>query len=140
MHLTQASDFIARYAMYSYTTEVKGMPEAKAYKQMVETFVNYDQPLNKYLQYGNDIGLLFFVKYWVRIQRSAINLAKEKPLNIGLLFIANGMLDLDFESIFESSVLTGNFFPTEGGPLKVLGEVVIFPGLEILAGEGLSIG
>jgi len=61
-------------------------------------------------------------------------------LNIGLLFIANGMLDLDFESIFESSVLTGNFFPTEGGPLKVLGEVAIFPGLEILAGEGLSIG
>ena len=140
MHLTQASDFIARYAMYSHAIEVKGMPEEKAYKQMVETFVNYDQPLNKYLQYGNDIGLLFFVKYWLRIQRATFNIAKEKPLNIGLLFIANGMLDYDFESIMESSVLTGNFFPTEGGPLKVAGEVLIFPGLEILAGEGLVIG
>ena len=56
------------------------------------------------------------------------------------LFLANVLLDYYFESIMESSVLTGNFFPTEGGPLKVAGEVLIFPGLEILAGEGLVIG
>ena len=140
MHLTQASDFIARYAMYSHAIEVKGMAESKAYKQMIETFVNYDQPLNKYLQYGNDMGFLFFVKYWVRIQRATFNLAKEKPLNIGMLFVANSMLGLDFESIFESSILTGNFFPTEGGPLKILGEVFIPPGVEIGMGEGLNIG
>jgi len=136
MHFTQVSDFIARYAMYSYDTEVKNMNKDKAYKQMVETFVNYDQPLNRYLQYGNDSGLLFFVKYWIRIQRATFNLVKEKPLNVGLLWIANGMLDLDIETIMESSVLTGNFFPTEGGIVKVLGEVIIPPGVEILSGEG----
>jgi len=118
MHLTQSSDFIARYAMYSHSIEVKNMDENKAYKQMVETFVNYDQPLNRYLQYGNDIGLLFFIKYWLRIQRATINIAKEKPLNVGLLYIGNTMLGLDIESIMESSVLTGNFFPTSGGPIK----------------------
>jgi hypothetical protein len=40
----------------------------------------------------------------------------------------------------ESSVLVGNFFPTSGGPLKVLDEVLMFPGLEILSGESLGIG
>jgi len=136
MHFTQVSDFIARYAMYSHDTEVKGISKDKAYTQMVETFVNYDQPLNRYLQYGNDSGLLFFVKYWIRIQRATFNLVKEKPLNVGLLWIANGMLNLDIETIMESSVLTGNFFPTEGGIAKVLGEVIIPPGVEILSGEG----
>jgi predicted NAD-dependent protein-ADP-ribosyltransferase YbiA (DUF1768 family)/plasmid maintenance system antidote protein VapI len=143
MHATQASDFIARYAMYKHATEIKGMDKDKAYKQMVETFVNYDQPLNKYLQYGNDIGLLFFIKYYLRIQRATINLAVDKPLNIALLFIANGMLGFDFESIMESSVLAGNFFPTGGGPIKVLDEVGLFgglPGLEVLSGESLGIG
>ena len=140
MHLTQASDFIARYAMYSHATEVKNMDKDKAFKQMVETFVNYDQPLNRYLQYGNDIGLLFFVKYWLRIQRATFNIAKEKPLNIGMLYIGNTMLGLDIESIMESSVLVGNFFPTAGGPLKVFDEVLMLPGLEILSGESLGIG
>ena len=140
MHLTQASDFIARYAMYSHAIEVKNMDENKAFKQMVETFVNYDQPLNRYLQYGNDIGLLFFVKYWLRIQRATFNIAKEKPLNVGMLYVGNTMLGLDIESIMESSVLVGNFFPTSGGPLKVLDEVLMLPGLEILSGESLGLG
>ena len=140
MHLTQASDFIARYAMYSHAIEVKNMDENKAFKQMVETFVNYDQPLNRYLQYGNDIGLLFFVKYWLRIQRATFNIAKEKPLNIGMLYVGNTMLGLDIESIMESSILTGNFFPSTGGPLKVIEEIVMLPGLEILSGESLGLG
>jgi hypothetical protein len=126
--------------MYSHATEVKNMDENKAFKQMVETFVNYDQPLNRYLQYGNDIGLLFFVKYWLRIQRATFNIAKEKPLNIGMLYVGNTMLGLDIESIMESSILTGNFFPSTGGPLKVIEEIVMLPGLEILSGESLGLG
>ena len=143
MHATQASDFIARYAMYTHSVEVKKIDESKAFEQMVETFVNYDQPLNKYLQYGNDVGLLFFIKYYLRIQRATFNIVKEKPLNVGMLFVANTFLGLDFESIMQSSVLAGNFFPTGGGPIKVLDEIGLFggiPGLEVLSGESLGIG
>jgi hypothetical protein len=143
MHATQASDFVARYAMYTHSVEVKKMDESKAFEQMVETFVNYDQPLNKYLQYGNDVGLLFFIKYYLRIQRATFNIVKEKPLNVGMLFVANTFLGLDFESIMQSSVLAGNFFPTGGGPIKVLDEIGLFggiPGLEVLSGESLGIG
>ena len=138
MQFLQVSDFIARYALYKHQVEVKGIDENKAWKTMVETFVNYDQPLNRFVAYGNDVGAILFVKYWLRIQRAGLNLIKEKPLNVGLLFASNGLLNLDIATILDSNLLTGNFMPTLGGFEKIFEEVLIPPGLEILAGEGLS--
>ena len=136
MHFTQMSDFIARYTLYKYNTEVKGVHPDKAWKQMVETFVNYDQPLNRYVQWTNDVGLIMFVKYWVRIQRAGLNLIKEKPLNVALLWTGSTLLDVDVETILQTNIVTGNFFPTVGGISMIMGEVMIPPGLEILSGEG----
>jgi len=138
MHFLQMSDFIARYALYKHQVEVKGVSKDKAWKTMVETFVNYDQPLNRFVAYGNDIGAILFVKYWLRIQRAGINLIKEKPLNVGLLWASSGLLNMDIETILDSNLLTGNFMPTLGGFEKIFEEVVIPPGLEILAGEGFT--
>tara|TARA_R110002167_G_scaffold301130_1_gene505398 strand:+ start:5089 stop:17610 length:12522 start_codon:yes stop_codon:yes gene_type:complete len=136
MHFLQISDFIARYALYSHQTEQRGMSKDKAYKLMIETFVNYDQPLNRYLAYGNDIGAILFIKYWMRIQRAGLNLIKEKPVNVMLLLTGNSLLDLDIETILNSSIVTGNLLPTPGGLDKILSEVFIPPGIEILTGEG----
>ena len=136
MQFTQMSDFIARYTLYKYNTEQKGMNKDKAWKQMVETFVNYDQPMNRHLQYLNDIGAIMFVKYWLRIQRAGINLIKEKPLNVGMFWAGGALLDIDVETILDSNILTGNFFPTLGGFEKIAEEVIIPPGLEILTGKG----
>ena len=136
MHFTQMSDFIARYTLYKYNTEVKGVHPDKAWKQMVETFVNYDQPLNRYVQWTNDVGLIMFVKYWTRIQRAGLNLIKEKPLNVALLWTGSTLLDVDVETILQTNIVTGNFFPTVGGISMIMGEVMIPPGLEILSGEG----
>ena len=138
MQFLQMSDFIARYALYKHQTEVKGVNEDKAWKTMVETFVNYDQPLNRFVAYGNDMGAILFVKYWLRIQRAGINLIKEKPLNVGLFWASTGLLGMDVETILDSNLLTGNFMPTLGGFEKIFEEVLIPPGLEILAGEGFS--
>lgn len=135
-HFLQISDFVARYALYNYQTQEKGISEDKAYKTMIETFVNYDQPLNRYVAYANDIGAILFVKYFVRIQRAGFNLIKEKPLNAGLLFTGTGLLGLDIETILDSSIITGNFLPTLGGFDEIFEEVVVPPGLEILQGEG----
>ena len=139
MHFLQMSDFIARYTLYSYQTEVKKMPHDKAYKQMIETFVNYDIPLNKYVAYGNNIGAILFVKYFIRIQRAGLNLIRTKPINASLLFVGNTLLGLDIETILDSSAIVGNFFPVLGGFEKIFEEVLIPPGLEILMGEGIGI-
>ena len=101
----------------------KKVPEDKAWKTMIETFVNYDQPLNRFVAYGNDIGAILFVKYWLRIQRAGINLIKEKPLNVGLLWASSGLLNMDIETILDSNLLTGNFMPTLGGFEKIFEEV-----------------
>jgi hypothetical protein len=137
MHFTQMSDFIARYTLYKYQTEVKNVSKDKAWKEMVDTFVSYDQPLNRHLQWGNDMGVLFFIKYAIRIQRAAIALVKNKPLNVGLLLTTNQLIGLDVETIFESSILTGGFDPDIHGISKTFFEVVVPPGVEILSGEGL---
>jgi len=135
MHLTQISDFVARYTLYKYDTEVLKLDEETAYKSMVDMFVSYDRPLNKYIQYGNDHGFLFFIKYWIRIQRPALKLVKDKPVNVALLLLGNQMIGI--ESIFNSSVLTGNLFPMVGDVEMFANELVIPSGLEIMSGASL---
>ncbi len=61
---TRYSDFVARYAMHEWYMKEKGMnktPEGReeALKIVVETFINYDLPTSKELQYLNDMGLLW---------------------------------------------------------------------------------
>jgi len=136
MHFLQISDFIARYALYKYQTEEKGMDKKEAYQLMIQTFVNYDQPLNRYLGYTNDMGLILFVKYWMRIQRAGLHLMINKPLNAGIIFSGNSLLGLDIETILNSNLITGNFMPTIGGVEKILEEVFIPPGVEIMMLEG----
>ena len=135
-HFTQMSDFIARYTMYRYKTEVKGMDKEKVWKEIVDTFVSYDQPLNRYIQWGNDIGALFFIKYAIRIQRATWHQLTNQPLNVGMLLATTQLAGLDIETIFESSFLLGNFDPNIAGFGKTIEEVAMFPGLEILGGEG----
>ncbi len=135
MHLTQISDFVARYTLYKYDTEVLKIDEETAYTNMVDMFVSYDRPLNKYLQYGNDHGFLLFIKYWIRIQRPALKLIKDKPVNVALLLLGNQMVSI--ESIFNTSVLTGNLFPMVGDIGMFTEEVFIPSGLEIMSGASL---
>jgi len=136
MHFTQMSDFIARYTLYKYQTEQRGLSKDVAWKQMVDTFVSYDQPLNRYIQWGNDMGALFFIKYAIRIQRATLALLKDKPLNVGMLVATTQLGGLDVETIFESSFLTGSFNPAIQDLSKTFFEVVVPPGVEILSGEG----
>lgn len=65
---TQQSDFIARYSLFKHNIK-KGVDEKKALQTAVDTFINYDAPHTKEVQYLNDIGLFMFTKFFVRIQR-----------------------------------------------------------------------
>jgi endonuclease YncB( thermonuclease family) len=76
---TQYSDFIARYAMYHHMVDHEGKSDKEAIETVVETFIDYDAPTNKYLLWMNDMGLVMFTKFWLRIQRVIWRLLKEKP-------------------------------------------------------------
>lgn len=81
---TQLSDLIARYAMYQHTMNRARNPlsQADALRQAEESFVNYDLPSHRSIQYLNDMGILMFTKYYMRIQKTIMRLVKEKPARV----------------------------------------------------------
>ncbi|AUV61826.1 virion RNA polymerase [Pseudomonas phage Littlefix] len=81
---TQLSDLIARYAMYQHTMNRARNPlsQADALRQAEESFVNYDLPSHRSIQYLNDMGIVMFTKYYMRIQKTIMRLVKEKPARV----------------------------------------------------------
>lgn len=107
-HPIQLSDFSARYVQYKYLTETQTNPLSKeeAFKDITENFINYDIPTARGLQYLNDIGLVMFSKYFLRIQKPVMKLFLENPLN-GLISLMGQSL-FDFSSPADASVIQSN--------------------------------
>ena len=87
---TQFSDFMARYALYQHLTLRKRNPISHdtALLRAQDAFVNYDVPTHKWLQFANDMGILPFTKYYLRIQKVIWQMYKEQParmLGLGLI-------------------------------------------------------
>lgn len=94
------------------------MDATESIDMVVDTFVNYDLPTHKSLQYMNDMGMVMFTKYYLRTQKVILRLAKEKPGNLLLALMAQSMFfdvpDVTDSFITETSVLGKfNFNPVE---------------------------
>jgi hypothetical protein len=76
---TQFSDFISRYALFTYRTEEQNVSYEEALAEAGEDFINYEIHHNKYLQFANDIGIVWFSKYLLRIQRIIIKKFAKYP-------------------------------------------------------------
>lgn len=78
---THLSDFVARYTLHQHMTTRKDNPMAsrESLQLAVEAFVNYDIPTHRSVQYLNDTGLIWFTKYYLRIQKVLMHLYKENP-------------------------------------------------------------
>ena len=137
---TQVSDFAARYTQYKYYTERGKNPLSKeeAMKRIVANFVNYDVPTGKGLQYLNDMGLVMFSKYYIRIQRPIIRLAQENPLRMLTLLLGQGLFD--FAAPTDSSLLSNGLHSRLQNPFSVVSgsfdEIATINGL--LHGTGIK--
>lgn len=102
---TQYSDFVSRYALYKHETTKKN-PTSKDEAMFLasETFVNYDIPLPKTLQYLDDHGILMFTKYFLSIQRVLVKLFRDKPLSVINMIAMNNFL-FDMPIVTDSMVL-----------------------------------
>ncbi len=78
---TQYSDFIGRLILVEHLTTRRKNPlsRADAMGRAQDSFVNYDIPQHRALQYLNDTGLIWFTKYYIRIQKTIFNLFRENP-------------------------------------------------------------
>ena len=78
---TQFSDFSSKYVMYKYYTQKakEKMSHDEAIQTASDNFVNYDVPTARGLQYLNDMGVVMFTKYNIRIQKALFQLLKKRP-------------------------------------------------------------
>ena len=117
---TQLSDFVARYTMFQhYTTRaVDPMTREQAIKEASDSFINYDLPMPKALQYTDDMGITMFTKYFLRIQKVLLKLFKENPAGVLTTIAAGHFMTLG------STVLDGHWMhhlgnnPLSVGPLN----------------------
>ena len=84
--------------------------------QAIDAFINYDHLSHRYLQYLNDVGLVRFTKYYMRIQAVLMHLYQQNPARALLL----GMIENYFsgmQTVMDSAWWGRIGLPFEVGPL-----------------------
>lgn len=114
----QLSDFVARYTLYEHlkTRRNNPMSQPEAAMASIDAFINYDHLSHRYLQYLNDVGLVRFTKYYMRIQMVLMHLYQQNPARALLL----GMIENYFsgmQTVMDSAWWGRIGLPFEVGPL-----------------------
>ncbi|AJF40732.1 virion RNA polymerase [Vibrio phage phi 1] len=114
----QFSDFGARYVLFQHMTKNKGIAKDEAAGQVMDIFIDYDLPTHKGIQYLNDLGLLMFSKYLVRVQRIIAKTFLENPARaLSIMLLQNFFGDvpdiMDSTMIIETNPLTRLANPVE---------------------------
>lgn len=111
---TQYSDFIARYTLYQHLTQRSKAPmsHSEALERISDSFINYDVPSERQMQYLNDMGVFMFTKYYLRIQRVILQQFREKPVR-GLLLV---LLDNYLQGM--QMIMDSGFWGRLGNPLE----------------------
>ncbi|AGY48146.1 virion RNA polymerase [Acinetobacter phage Presley] len=94
---TQFSDFSAKYVLYKHATTRKRdrLSHDEAIQLASDNFINYDVPTSAGMQYLNDVGLLMFTKYNLRIQKALFQLIGKRPASaIGQAILLNAISNL----------------------------------------------
>lgn len=119
---TQYGDFSAKYVLYKHYTEKakERLTHDQAITRASNNFINYDVPTSKGMQYANDMGLMMFTKYNLRIQRALFELMARRPASaVGQAIILNAISNLP--AGIDPIVFNQIGIPLRGGPLGLLG-------------------
>lgn len=101
----QLSDFVARYTLHEHNMKVNGMSKEESTNMIIDTFINYDLPTHKAIQYLNDIGFVMFTKFFIRTQKVIFHIMKEHPANVLATVALQGAFG-DVSDIVDSNALT----------------------------------
>lgn len=85
---TQYGDFVAKAIYYRHLKENKKLDKDAALSKIRYEFVNYDMLPGRSREYLENIGLLWFYNYKLRISRVAMSMLKENPLNALLSLVS----------------------------------------------------
>ena len=118
----QMSDFAAKFVMVEKLTKQKKnpMPMQEAIRQASDLFIDYDLPTGVFTQYLNDIGLLMFTKYLIRVQKHILMTARKKPIQSLLMLFGTSSFGME-SSIFDSLIGVTDPFSRLTTPVELLG-------------------
>lgn len=107
---TQLSDFVARYTLYQHEVNKKKKPltHDEAVRKVSDAFINYDIPSHRKLQWGNDMGLVMFTKYYIRIQKVILRTMRDSPGNALAMLMLNQYMD-SLPMLYDSGILGDSY-------------------------------
>jgi hypothetical protein len=127
---TQYSDFVARYGLYRSYRE-RGFSKNRALNQITDAFINYDVPDSKVLQYLNNIGLVMFTKYFLRIQKVLRQGGQRSPLQFIAVMLGQEVMTGDLEDVMDQSLIDKNWSNIVHMPWEHLKNVIVPSGTEL---------
>ncbi|WP_395147142.1 D-alanyl-D-alanine carboxypeptidase family protein [Moraxella atlantae] len=77
----QFSDFAAKYALAKHLQK-EGMSFENALSEAQESFINFDIPHGRGMDYMNRIGFFMFTKFFIRFQKVLSKLLRDKPATL----------------------------------------------------------
>ena len=119
---TQASDFAARYALIE-GLKAQGLNKTEAMNTAKDAFIIYSNPDSKLFQYMNDIGLVMFTKYFMRIQRVISKGALDHPISFLLALIGQASI-MDIDDVTDQSMFSKDLTKMFYSPIDVLTQAV----------------
>ena len=124
----QMSDFVSKYAYVQNRVNRKNNPMSlkQAIREASELFIEYNLPSGVFTQALNDIGLLMFTKYLIRVQKTILTTTLNYPIRTLMMVLMTDWLNVP------SSIMSSFM----DNPLQRMA----FPGLSLLkaADEGLG--
>src|SRR5690606_12424734 len=83
----QYGDFIAKAVLYDDLVKRQGKTQAEALSRITEEFVNYDRLPGRFRAYLENMGLLWFYNFRIRISKVAVSTIRNNSVH-GLLAMA----------------------------------------------------
>ena len=119
---TQASDFAARYALIE-GLKAQGVNKTEAMNTAKDAFIIYSNPDSKLFQYMNDMGLVMFTKYFMRIQRVISKGALDHPISFLLALIGQASI-MDIDDITDQSMFSKDLTKMFYSPMDVFTQAI----------------
>jgi hypothetical protein len=121
---TQLSDFVARAALHKHNTEKKGMSFVDSINDINATFINYDAPTSKELQYANDMNFIMFTKFFVRSQKIIAQTYTHAPARaLGLLGFESTFGEL--ATVNDSNILNTSILGKLNNPVSLIDDLLV---------------
>ena len=95
MKITRYSDLGARFALYNKWKADGEMNREEMMRRLHEEFVDYSVPTHPTLQYMDSMGLLWFPKYYLRIQKIVFGLIHHNPVGVLLSMLSDQIVNTD---------------------------------------------